>query len=247
MIEREYEILIQEVLDGQATTEQRARLEAYLSKSEQGRTRKRELEAFFEALQEVEAVSPPADLKEAVLHTLQSRAAGADRRIPRRDHLKLAFVFAAGLAAGVLTMGALTGVLSPQGPGGEPPVSGAMMPLSPPTGAVRKAFQAGHGRVEAVSWKTGANHVVGLQVAADNPLAVELRFDPRRVEAGAVRQSRQALGRVEMASGRVLIQAEARSEYIVEFQGASPGTTIQLILRSGSESAGGDLPLPAER
>ncbi len=40
MIEREYEDLMQEVLDGNATPEQIERLEAWLSRSEAGRARR---------------------------------------------------------------------------------------------------------------------------------------------------------------------------------------------------------------
>jgi len=246
MNEREFQALIQEVLDGEATAEQRERVEAYLAGSERGRARMRELEGVFQALGKVRAVPAPADLKDRVLRAIQARPSTA--RAPRIRALRLAYVFAAGLAAGVVGMGAWTGKLSPRAPAGEPPVSGTMMPARPPsTVAVRRAWQAGESRVEAVGWRVADVSLVGLQVTGDEALEVELRFDPRRLEAGAVRQSRPVAAHFEVEPGRVLIRTQARSEYIVEFRGTPSGAPIQVSLRSSSGSAAGTLPAPTER
>lgn len=251
MIQREYEALIQDVLDGTATPAEVEKLQAWLEVNELGRTRRRELERVFQTLGRVPSAEAPAGLRDAVLSALEAqapaaesvrgRAAGSRRWfVPR---VRLAYVLAAGIAAGAVGVGALTGVMGPIGPGGEPSVTGTMMPSGPPaSGAVRRAWKAGETRIEAVAWRAGMARMVAVHIRGGEPAEVELRFDPGELSPGAVRQS-GAAGTVQVEAGRVTVRGGNRTGYTFEFQGAQ-AAPIQVTLRAGGVTTSGELPTP---
>ncbi len=256
MIEREYEELIQDVLDGPSTPEQMARLEAYLAGSEAGRTRRRELELVFGALRRVEMVEAPADLRQQVLVALRARAVPAPGRSPARagirrwlagPHIRLAYVFAAGLAAGSIGFGALSGVLT--WPPGEPAVTGTMMaprPTTPAAGAARRVWVAGMTRVEAVSWRVANSRLAAFQIRGAGEAQIELEFDARSLSPVGVRQTHPGGSRVQLEPGRVAVLGQDRGEYTIEFlDSEEAGPPIRVTIRSGGTTAQGDLPAGA--
>jgi hypothetical protein len=256
MIEREYEALIQDLLDGQATPRDVERLEAWLASSDAGRTRRRELEGVFQILERVRSVEAPPDLRDRVLESLQTRAearlspgerGGARIRPPRTlfgYRVKLAYVLAAGIAAGAVGLGALTGVLRTTGPGRDPSISGSMMPAVPPaSGAVRLALSAGEARMEAVTWRVGKARLVAVVLRGGEPAGIELQFDPGSLSVGAVRQGRYPLPLASEA-GKLVFQTQIGGDYMLEFTEHEPEAAIQVILRVGHLSTAGVLAAP---
>lgn len=250
MNQREYESLIQEVLDGTATPQEVEKLEAWMEHSELGRTRRREMESVFQALGRVPSAEAPAELKQAVLGALEARAASRTVRGGAQGsrtwfgpRVRLAYVFAAGIAAGAVTMGALTGVLPP-GPAGEPTVSGSMMPSTAPTPeAVRRSWKAADARIEAITWRAGKARLVAVQIRGGESAEVELTFDPGELSAGSVRQT-GASAAVEVEPGTVKVRGGDRGEYTIEFPEADASAPIHVAVRSGGTTTLGELPAP---
>ena len=249
MIEREHEQLIQDVLDGQATPAQAERLKAWLSTNEEGRTRMRELESLFATLDRVPFAELPEGLANEVEQAIRARAASRGAAVGRlpaggfAPRMRLGVVFAAGIAAGVIGWGALTGVLNPGAPGRER-VVGSMMPAAAArAGAVQGAWKAGQARVEGVTWRVGKARWVTVQVRSGEPVEIELRFDPGALSPAAVRQSDPA-ARVVVDAGRIVLGSPAAGEFSVEFGEQGVATPIQVTVRAGEASAAGELPAP---
>ncbi len=157
--------------------------------------------------------------------------------------MRLAMVFAAGIAAGVIGWGALTGILNPDGPGRER-VVGTMMPAAPPRGnAVQRSWSVGDTRIAAVVWRAGTSRWLRLHVEGSAPADLELRFDPARLSPAAVRQSDPA-ARVVLDPGRISIRVAPRGDLTFEFGEPSPGGPIQVIARASGGSMSEQLPAP---
>jgi hypothetical protein len=247
MIEREYEDLMQEVLEGDATPAQIERLEGWLSRSEAGRARWKELEGMFQVLRRVPDVEPPGDLKEGVLRALRTRPgserAGAARPWNRGSHFRPAFIFAAGLAAGVIGYGAVSRL--PSWPPGDASVMGTMMPsrTTPPAAeAVRRSWSAGQSLVEAISWQTSDSRLAVFQVR-EGEARIEIAYDPTQLSLVGIGQTHARTSLVQAEPGKLVVSGNNRSEFTVEWRriaadSAAPRITIQ----SGTASAQGELP-----
>ena len=248
MIDREYERLIQDVLDGQASPAEIERLNAWLASHEEGRTRMRELESLFATLHRVPFVEMPQGLANDVQEAIRARAASRVKSRGSfslgwlRPRMRLAMVFAAGIAAGVIGWGALTGILNPGTPGHDP-VVGTMMPTTPPlAGTVSRSWSAGSLKVESMVWRSGTSRWMRLRVEGA-PAEVELRFDPLALSPAAVRQS-EPTARVVLGPGRILIQAVASGEFTLEFGDRTASQPIQVIARAGRNQISDQLPSP---
>lgn len=248
MIEREYEDLIQEVLEGDATPEQIKRLEAWLAGSEAGRARRRELEGVFQALRGVPEVDPPADLKDGVLRALRARPAsgraqGFARSWTPGPRFRPAFIFAAGLAAGAVGYGAVTRL--PAWPPGDSSVIGTMMPsrTSPPAAeGVRRGWSVGPSRVEAISWLTPDSRLAVFQVR-EGEARIEIEYDPARLSVVGVGQTHAEASLIEAAPGKLVVSGGSRSEFTVEWrQLAADSPAPRVTVQSGGATAQGDLP-----
>jgi AcrR family transcriptional regulator len=248
MIDREFERRIQDVLDGLATPAEAEQLKAWLARSEEGRTRLRELEGLFATLDRVPFAEMPNGLATEIEQAIRARAAlqPQGRTQPARmpaNRMRLAMVFAAGIAAGVIGWGALTGILNP-GSLGHERVVGTMMPQSPPrAGTVQRTWSSGGTRYEAVVWRVGKSRWLRLSVHGRSPSEVELRFDPTALSPAAVRQSDPPAS-VVLEPGRILIRVTRRGEFTLEFGEQSASGAIEVIARAGNGSVSGQLPTP---
>jgi len=248
MIDREYERLIQDVLDGQASPAEIERLNAWLASHEEGRTRMRELEGLFATLHRVPFVELPHGLANDVQEAIRARAASRVKTKAGfsfglfKPRIRLAMVFAAGIAAGVIGWGALTGILNPEGPGRERLV-GTMMPSGPPrAGTVSRSWSSGSLRVESVVWRSGSSRWLRLRVEGP-PADVELRFDPEALSPATVRQSEPS-ARVVINPGRIQIQAQPPGDFTLEFGERTRSEAIQVTARAGKQMVADRLPSP---
>jgi hypothetical protein len=246
MIGRDEERLIQDVLDGQASPAEVERLKAWLAVSEEGRTRMRELEGLFATLDRVPFAEMPQGLENEIEQAIRARAGTRPHRVPSLrvpTRTRLAMVFAAGIAAGVIGWGALTGILNPGTPGRER-VVGSMMPTTPPQAPTsERTWKAGDTRLQAVAWRSGSSRWLRLRLEGRTPTEIELRFDPGALSPVAVRQSNHA-SRVALDPGRVLIRAGSGGEFTFELGERSTSEGIQVSVRAAGGTVTDVLPAP---
>jgi len=250
MVEREREGLIQDVLDGVATPEQVARLEAWLERDPAARARHQEMSELFEALKRVPRVEAPHDLRQNVLRALPPAAPGAraaSSSAANGFRVRLAYVFAAGLAAGVVGMGALSGLWKTPEPSRNLPVEGSMLPReapSPGPGAVTRTWEAGAIRVDGTSWRVGSSRLATFQVRGGDAEIV-LGFDPAGLIPVGFRQVRSRTGRAAIEHARVVIQGVDHGEYVVEFvEPSSPSPPLEVTVHAGGQAAAGPFAAP---
>ena len=249
MPEHELDHLIQDVLDGVATPEQTARLEERLRRDPALEERQRELQGLFEALRRVPRVEAPTDLRNRILRALPTNAPGVRTTStagPAR--LRLAWVFVAGLAAGIVGAGALTGLWKASVPGIPQPVAGSMAPPGAPSAgphARSASWSLEQTTVDAVAWRVGESRLARFQVRG-GPAEIELRFDPAGLAPTAFRQAPLGVSPVQMEAGRVVFQASSGGEYSIEFlESGSPSPPLGVTVRAEGREAKGDLAAPA--
>jgi hypothetical protein len=157
--------------------------------------------------------------------------------------MRLAMVFALGLAAGVIGWGALTGILNPGTPGRER-VVGSMMPGTPPQGrTIERSWKAGETRLRAIEWRSGSSRWLRLLVQSPSGSEIEMRFDPAGLAPVALRQSDQA-SRVALGPGRVLIRAASSGEFTFELGERSGSEAIQVFVRAAGRTVTDEIPAP---
>lgn len=253
MNDRELDHLLQEVLDGHGTPEQVARLESWLAGSEQGRARRRELEAVFAALRSVPLVDAPADLKDGVMLDLQARAA-AYRVTPRATHtaargvprFRFALGLLTGVALGVIGFVALRGLpIDPD----RLPVEATMAPPRPPRppdDAVVQRWTTGDLVVEGITWRDGATRWLLIRPIQGTYGQVEVDFDPSGLTAVAVREVTGAGAHARIHRGRVVVEMSPKSLYDIEFMDSGRSSDpIRVTVRAGSEPATGEIAPPS--
>jgi hypothetical protein len=157
--------------------------------------------------------------------------------------MRLAVVFAAGIAAGVIGWGALTGILNPGAPGRERLVGSMMPSTSPQAPTIERGWNAGDARLQAVAWRSGSSRWLRLRVTSRGPAEIELRFDPARLAPVAVRRSDPA-SRVTLDPGRVLIRAASGGDFTFELGERSASEPIQVSVRAGGGTVTDALPAP---
>ncbi|HEY2954128.1 MAG TPA: hypothetical protein VGK89_02625 [Candidatus Eisenbacteria bacterium] len=243
------ERLMNDVLDGVATPEERALLERHLETDPAARARHRELQGVFELLARVPMEDPPPELRTEVSLALaaSSRTHGPARRAPawtesmraafvRRPGLGAASAFAAGALAVAIAVLALTRSLGPAAPG--LPVSGTMARPAPGPESLLDTREA---RVEGATFtittrRGGDPWTVELAVRAAAPTEIELEFDPERLAVEDVHWSAPA--EVHATPGRVRLGAGADVRYRLAFRArGEPSADLSATLRSGKGSA----------
>lgn len=237
MTHAELDALVQEVLDGTATAEQRARLEAHLASTPADAARRRELEHVFTLLRGVPMAEAPSGLRQSVLRRLgPAREAGVGIGRPRgafalRGTLRLALPFALGFAAGAIAFVGWTG-----GPGRElgGEAVGTMMPAG---GNGGETLRAGSMQVSVRGQRSGDRQVLRIGVeSARRPDEIEIGFDPASTRLASLRQADARAGEIEAAPGRVRLLPERDGTYVVELVHQDPGARVELVLRSGGDT-----------
>jgi hypothetical protein len=242
MVERELDGLIQDVLDEVATPAEAARLETRLSQDSAARERRNELALVFGAMSRSRRFEAPPELKSRILRALPAGAPGVQLvpSVERRRRFRLAYIFAAGLAAGVIAAGALTGFWKLPAPG-NPAVLGTMAPSSPVATA---RWQAGSAQVESRIWRSAGSRLASFRVVS-GPAEIELSFDPAALSCIAFRPAPGAPG-ATLEPGRVAFQGLERTETLVELA-ELPGKAeapLRITVRSSGGVTSGQLPAP---
>lgn len=241
----ELDLLLQEVLDGTASPEQRARLESHLAAVPADLPRRRELEDVFARLRAVPTPAAPAGLREAVLARIEAPAPAT--RVPwigpsrgttaMRGSLRIALPFALGFAAGAIAFLGWAGT-SGRDLGGE--AVGTMMPAG--KGDVER-FEPGSMRVTLHGERRGEVQVLRFSARPARPAdEIEIRFDPARTRLAAFRQADARQGGIEAAPGRLRLLPERDAGYVIELVHSDAGARVELAMRSGDVTAHRTLP-----
>jgi len=249
MIERRREQLMQDVLDRQASPEQIRELQAWLASNHEGRARFEELEGLFKTLGQVSEVPAPEGLKDHVIEVLRRSHAPARavaRPRPARAALRPAFLFVAGMAAGVIGYSGLTRL--PEWPPGDDRAAGTLMPQpDSPAGAEtnRRSWTVGEARVEALAWHRDGALVVTLET--QGRAEVVLEYPPGALKFRSIGQGGAPGSQFRSEPGRLTIAAADRSSFEIVWEPAAPPPTLTLTVRAGNEHVRGNLPLGPAR
>jgi anti-sigma factor RsiW len=240
MIAPEYEQLIQDVLDGVATPEEASKLERWLLTNEAGRARQRELASLFATLARVPLAEAPLDLgRSALAGIVASNERGASRatgnpflgswraQTMRRPALAFAMPFAAGLALGVLALGAWTGSFGPGPAHDRIDTAGSM---SPDAGAASDTWTLGRSEIAVRSWNAGDSRFASIRVTGIDPISLELSFDPSRLHPVGLRLSGPGEVVASVSPGVIVLHPGLDSSYLLEFRPASSDVRVQVTM-----------------
>ena len=256
MTESEWIQLIEDVLDGAATPEQEARLQARLADDPAARRSYLERVALFEALAtKSEWVEPPADLAAGVLREIRKGpnpspgASGAftSWRDAFRRRPVLSWAFAIASSAAVIALAIAVGIgPAPWSSRGSLPVTGTMAP--PDAGgswlqADRAVLTAGGAQATLTVFTQRGGLMVGVESHAPARAELELGYDRAAVSVARI-DGPQGAGRIRATSGILKLSLKGDESRRIHLAGAPPaGSTLRLTLRSGSGVTNGVLQL----
>jgi hypothetical protein len=238
----EFERVLQDVLDGVATPEQKQRLDEECARDPQARARREEMTETFRVLARVRMVEAPADLEPRIMAAIaaQDRAVAPAHGAP--DHARRrsggraaprahsapawAFAFGAGVVAGGLLIAFVTQVAAPRWTR-DLPVAGAMMPR--PAGAPidRQEIVCGAQRVTLAARRRTGGLEVGFAAASTRAVELRLEFDAERLRPAGLRWDRAGAHDAALATGSLSMRL-------------TPGERGTLLLIPGDE---GDAPI----
>ncbi|HTO91326.1 MAG TPA: hypothetical protein VMJ70_09360 [Candidatus Sulfotelmatobacter sp.] len=251
MIPTEYERLLQEALDGEATAAERERLAAWLATHPEGRARRAELQALFDSLGRTPPAETPSDLRGAVLAEIRARRTQAQPSprpagrspIGRRPLFAVLTPFAMGLLAGVLGFAAFTGRFG-RTPSPSTDVSGSMAPLEQTRGDALTLNQ-GTARLEAFLTEGEGTRRLGLRLTPEASVVVEITYDPAVTSVVALRSPEGADASVQLSPGLVRFNPGTGGRFELELKATgSARAPLQLALVSPGGRAQGTLPPP---
>ncbi len=213
MNRNELDRLIQDELEGLATPEARERLRQILAGSEEARSRREELAAVFQALDQVVRERAPVEIEEGVLAAIAADHETAAARRSRTDTARAArprwagpgwaAPFLAGAVAGGLVIALVAGPLGLRGRTGLP-VSGT---LPPPEAEAPRTGVPGLSRdgLPAVRQVAGG---VQVRFAAPRGAGSELTlaYDPQALAPLALRWARAGNHRATLEPGLVRLE-----------------------------------------
>lgn len=164
-VDERTEELIQDVLDGGASPEDRARLREILARDPAARERHAALAPLYGALNESQCEDPPAELRANVLRAIEAMPrkaaagpgwfAGVFSTLARRPGWTLAYGFSAGAVVAVTVVTLVAGGLGPHTRAGLP-VAGSIAPMSARSAATlvsREKVLAGDAEVTLETWR----------------------------------------------------------------------------------------------
>ena len=233
------EALIQDVLDGTATPEARARLAAELASNPAARERQEQMAAVFEKLQTVHVEEAPAGLRAEVLNRLRAPGARerahelgrARRNVQARGSLRLVLPFALGFAAGAIAFVGWRGMPMRDLESG---VAGSMMPAG---GAIER-WREGRLSVVVRGERRDGIQVLGIHAESSEPGAVlELRWRPSSTRLAGFRQTDARADGIEIDSDHVTLHPLAGSQYRLELRQLDGGGPVVVTSRSNVASS----------
>jgi anti-sigma factor RsiW len=250
MIDKTLETLINETIDGTASPEDSARLQAALAADDEARAFFEDLQRLDGLLNAVPVVDPPAEVKKGILRRIDRTAARAPAPAPAaptmgaggfsfgnvfaRFRPAYGFTFAGGIAAGIAVFallappsamedGVLTGVMAPQETYEAFPV------------ADRVSFdrQGVRGTLET---RFSSNLVVGMiDVESAGEVEIVAGFDGTLRPIG-FRRLEPSSGTVRMGANEIRVRQEGHHIFWLVFEeGPAPPSDIRFRVQSGEQ------------
>jgi len=184
MIEQHYLELIHAEIDGELPERQRAELSAYLLANPAARAFRDDLRRVCDALDGIESVAPPQELRASILHAVgapESPSRFSNRRaLPR---FPIAARFAAAIAAGVLVgvIAYQVGIESRGGPAMSELVGTMAGRADAPLAVLADTMKVDVAQVKGVVnlYRTGSVLIVEFDLAPQQPIEVVAAYDGR--------------------------------------------------------------------
>jgi len=239
MIDREHEQLLQLLAAGEASPAERARIEAWLEHSAEGRRRRAELEALMRTLAGVKPVEAPARLHGEVMSAIARERLDRRHAKERRPWAFALPVAAALLAVAIAIPWSRHALHGPQ----SPDVSGSLVGGVAPIAREEWRVEGASVTVRAYAAPGGARLV--LELNASQPL--ELQLAPQEGGA-AVRLTAAAAAGVQTVAGPRSLILRAAGEHRAEVAVSAPQggpVRIDAELRTGLGRRQATLLLPA--
>lgn len=175
---------IVDAIDGIATADQKKRIQQALAADSSLGDVYREMQEVDEILRRIPPEPVPPELKTAILEAVSRRVTepaaspgwwtGLGALFAARPALRYGYVFAGGLAAGILLMALVPG-LQMAGPGNsDQRVTGTMIPDAGPRGAGSRTIELGGGRVTVRTLPAGEGRDLRLVIQAPRTLELTL-------------------------------------------------------------------------
>lgn len=246
MIDEAFDELAHAALDGTATPEQRATLDARVASDPEARERWLDFETAHTTLARVRNVEPPLDLKPAIMRAIHAERRssapghfeGARERIGRAIGLRLASAFAIGAVAGILIWPLISANRSSFR---NLPTSGTMMP-EPGTATIdRLSLAAGTSTltIELVAMPRGV--AARMETNAGGNAEIVIEHDAT-LTAESVREIEARPLRVALATGAIGLEFAGEMRCSVLLKGARAAKRpMRVTLRAGGMASTGEL------
>jgi hypothetical protein len=246
MNEDDFVDLIEKDLSGRISEDERRRLQAYLDEHEEARDIHRKMTETCEVLNKVRDIEPPAGMKRRIMDSIDPRlhAARPARGASIRDvllgpRLRLAYVFAFGLAIGLVIYSVMPGVW----PGGGREDVGHLYGTiaggdhSDLSGIDRASVDRPDVTGEILLLKAGSILVIEPELRSDRDLGFIVEFDPARFRFEGVCTVNGADMRVVSRGGRVTVSGIGAGRYVLTMLDADgPAALSVQVLISGSSA-----------
>ncbi|HEX7077717.1 MAG TPA: hypothetical protein VF363_04800 [Candidatus Eisenbacteria bacterium] len=209
-------------------------------------------EAVSRLLDRAEMVEPPADLRENVLHAIETRRPARPAwswlgvfgaGFKQRPAFGMVYPFAVGAVAGVVAFALLSGRMDLRAPGGPDGMSGAMVPTAPHVAGSAvddQRFELNGANVRFETVRQGDQVRAAITTRGDRDVELTLRFDPSRLRPVAFRQDRAWDGTMEYGQGRLRLVQSGERRYEIDFEGSGAGDApirVTMVVR-GSTAEG---------
>jgi anti-sigma factor RsiW len=246
MKQHELEALADAVLDGTASAAERERLEALVRDDPDAREAWESVRSAYESLADAGLENPPPGLRDSIERAVARegerriateplpglanwiRSLGTPRLSPRPS-FRVAFAFAAGLAVGVLGLGAFLG--GSRGLGSNTSATLAPAPaVAPVTVAIDGA------RLDVIVTKNSGVAEVHLVADASAPAEVALEWDPARARIDSIRWPEGPANDAALVSGHLSLAIANTASSTIRFI-PSEDARLRITVRSGERSA----------
>lgn len=251
MVEQAYLELIHKEIDGVITPAEKTRLAAFLQSNPEARKIHRELTGLARALDELPVLDPPPALKSGIVGRIAAgknrplRSGSITERSGNAGRWRLAYGFAAGLAAGLLLL-ALAGDFFP----GETTLNIAdlqgtlVISESPGAGTSTAApLEAPGVSGELRLRHTADTGILALDITAVEATSITLRYDATALQLSGFIAREGGVAALDNHDGRIRFNHQGSNRYSLIFRKISTGTPPALHLEL---SAGGEVLLARE-
>lgn len=251
MVEQAYLELIHKEIDGVITPAEKARLEAYLKSNPDARKIHRELTGLARALDELPALDPPLALKSGILGRITAgknrtlRSGGIAGHSGNAGRWRLAYGFAAGLAAGLLLLALAGDFFHEETTLNIADLQGTLVISESPGGG---AISARTLEAPGVSGELRLRHtadtgILALDITAAEETAIAFTFDAAALQLSGFIAREGGIGALENRDGRIRFKHRGSNRYSLIFRKISAGNPSALQLEL---SAGGNVLLARE-